>query len=103
MARYKFSMRLLLSSVVALLALNWADQAMAQQVLYDQYGNPVCYDQYRNPVVCTTSPVVVVPAAPVVVMPVAPVVAAPYLGPASVAGHSRRVARRTSRRVSRRR
>ena len=102
MARYKFSMRFLLSSVVALLALNWADQAMAQQ-LYDQYGNPVCYDQYRNPVVCAASPVVVVPAAPAVVVPVAPVVAAPYLGPASVAGHSRRVARRTSRRVSRRR
>ncbi len=88
-------MRFLSPSVVALLALAWADQAMAQQVLYDQYGNPVCYDQYRNPVVCNTTSVVVVPVAPVVV--------APYLGPASPAGQSRRVARRTSRRVSRRR
>ncbi len=89
MARDKIIMRIVLPSVVALLAVTWANQAMAQQVVYDRYGNPIV----------VAAPVVVV--APFVVA--APYVGAAYLGPASVAGSARRVSRRTSRRTSRRR
>ena len=93
MARDIVIMRILLPSVVALLALTWAGQAMAQEVYYDQYGNHVVAQAY-DPAPAQTTTVVVVPTTPYMVTP--------YMGPASPLGQSRRVARRTSRRVAHR-
>jgi hypothetical protein len=77
------------AAVLVLPFLQWGRNARAQQVYYDQYGQPVQV------------------APGTVVTPVAPAYAAPppgyaSYGPTGVVGQSRRVARRTSRRTGRR-
>lgn len=70
--------------------LPWGREAGAQQVYYDQYGQPVALPPGT----------VVTPAAPAPTA--APAPGYGYYGPAGVVGQSRRVARRTSRRTGRR-
>ena len=88
-------------SLLSIAALGLSAKHAAAQVYYDQYGNQVTINVYT-----ITTPVTVydVYRRPVVIYPAAPayVPGPATLGPASVAGQSRRVARRTARRTSRR-
>ena len=88
-------------SILSAASLGFVGRSAAAQVYYDEYGNEVVintytivapvtvYDVYRRPIV-------IYPAAPAYVPGPA------TLGPASIAGQSRRVSRRTARRTSRR-